>query len=107
MGKKYGPSDPEQRRLMFLAWANDRAHDQRVRILRVPGRPGVYRTRSKSDPNSWYTLVTDETGYVACSCLGFFHRQWCKHEQQLRNRLGREAQKSTGDGLDADLVMPH
>lgn len=72
------------------ARANQKAHDQHVHIMRVPGRPGVYQTSSKSEPGVKYTLVA-KAGIVACSCKGFEYRSCCKHEQALRNRLAREA----------------
>ena len=67
-----------------------RAHDERVHIFKVPGRPGVYFTRSKSEPCRRHSLVVkgDE---VACSCRGYQYRQSCKHAEALRNRLAREA----------------
>ena len=74
------------------ARAHARAYDQRVHIFAVPGRPGVYVTRSKSVPHVRHSLVVrgDE---IACSCPGYAYRKSCKHAEALRNRLGREAQR--------------
>jgi hypothetical protein len=71
-----------------------RAHDERVHIFAVPGRPGVYVTRSKSNPSERYSLVALD-GIVACSCKGYEHRKVCKHVAALENRLAREATRST------------
>src|SRR5579884_4026900 len=56
------------------ARAHARAYDQRVHIFSIPGRPGVYITRSKSDPRKRYSLVARD-GIVACSCRGYEHRK--------------------------------
>src|SRR5438132_1186703 len=56
------------------ARALTRAYDQRVHIFSVPGRPGVYVTRSKSEPHERYNLVVEEDA-VACSCRGFQYRE--------------------------------
>ncbi len=72
------------------ARAIDRAHRERVHIFRVPGRPGVFRTRSKSDPEKRHSLVVRD-GAEACSCRAFAYRKVCKHVEALRNRLAREA----------------
>jgi hypothetical protein len=70
-----------------------RAHDERVHIFAVTGRPGVYRTRSKSDPMERHSLVARD-GVEACSCRGFEYRKSCKHIEALRNRLGRESRRA-------------
>ena len=75
------------------ARANQRAHDEHVHIFAVPGRPGVYTTRSKSEPDKRYTLVARD-GVTACSCRGFEYRNSCKHVEALRNRLAREARRA-------------
>ena len=72
------------------ARANQRAHDQRVHIFAVPGRPGYFTTRSKSDPRERYSLVAG-ANEVACSCKGFQYYKTCKHSEALLNRLAREA----------------
>lgn len=73
------------------ARANDRAHSEHVHIFAVAGRPGVYITKSKSNPAERYSLVAGPDGIVGCSCKGFEYRQVCKHSQALLNRLAREA----------------
>jgi hypothetical protein len=75
------------------ARAAQRAYDQHVHIFSVPGRPGVYTTKSKSQPGERYTLVARD-GIEACSCKGYEYRQSCKHVEALRNRLAREAVKA-------------
>ncbi len=72
------------------ARAHARAHSEHVHIFIVPGRPGVYTTRSKSDPSERYSMVSRD-GMEACSCKGFEYRASCKHIEALRNRLAREA----------------
>ncbi|HZQ36778.1 MAG TPA: SWIM zinc finger family protein [Dehalococcoidia bacterium] len=72
------------------ARATARAHSEHVHIFAVPGRPGVYTTKSKSDPSERHSLVVDGE-LVACSCKGFEYRRCCKHSQALINRLAREA----------------
>lgn len=79
------------------ARAHQRAYDQRVHIFAVPGREGVYTTRSKSEPHVRYSLVARD-GEVACSCAGFAYRQSCKHSEALKNRLGRESVRGPGGG---------
>ncbi|MCR4294322.1 MAG: hypothetical protein NUW21_02215 [Elusimicrobia bacterium] len=76
------------------ARANDRAHAEHVHIFAVPGRPGFYVTKSKSDPSERFTLVNDGRT-LACSCKGFGYRKSCKHVEALWNRLAREQQRST------------
>ncbi|MHB8577846.1 MAG: SWIM zinc finger family protein [Dehalococcoidia bacterium] len=71
------------------ARAHGRAYDQRVHIFSVPGRPGIYTTRSKSEPNRRYSLVAKD-GVIACNCKAFEHRKTCKHSAALLNRLARE-----------------
>jgi hypothetical protein len=71
-----------------------RAHDERVHIFAVPGRPGVYVTRSKSNPSERYNLVAIDD-VVACSCRGYEYRKVCKHVAALENRLAREATRAT------------
>lgn len=75
------------------ARAIQRARDEHVHIFAVPGRPGVYTTKSKSDPAERYTLVAKH-GVLACACKGFAYRASCKHVEALRNRLAREAQQA-------------
>jgi hypothetical protein len=76
------------------ARAIQRAKDERVRIWRVEGTTNVYRTRSKSNPNEWYSLVADnETDIFACSCKGYEFRKSCKHASALRLRLARETRR--------------
>lgn len=70
------------------ARALQRAYDERVHIFAVPGRPGVYITRSKSQPRRRHTLIAADD--VACSCRGFEYRKSCKHAEALKNRLARE-----------------
>jgi hypothetical protein len=83
-----------------------RASDQHVHIFSVPGRPGVYVTRSKSDPRARYNLVVDGDE-VACSCSGYHHRASCKHSEALRNRLAREAvQRTRHSGDDPTPPAP-
>jgi hypothetical protein len=72
------------------ARALQRAYDQHVHIFSVPGRAGIYITRSKSEPGIRYSLIARD-GEVACSCPGFAYRQQCKHAEGLRNRLARES----------------
>ena len=69
-----------------------RAREEHVHILAVPGRAGVYTTRSKSNPAERYTLVASD-GIEACTCKGFEYRASCKHVEALRNRLARETAK--------------
>lgn len=84
---------PRMSEAQVEARANQRAYDQRVHIFAVPGRPGVYTTKSKSDPRERYALhVLD--GIVACSCTGFAYRRSCKHAEALKNRLAREAARA-------------
>lgn len=71
------------------ARATARAREQHVHIFAVPGRPGVYTTKSKSDPTERYSLVAKD-GIIACSCKGFEYRKVCKHVEALKNRLARE-----------------
>jgi hypothetical protein len=73
------------------ARAQQRAHTEHVHIFAVAGRPGVYVTKSKSDPSERYSLLAGHNGTVGCSCKGFAYRQSCKHAEALKNRLGREA----------------
>lgn len=72
------------------ARALQRAYEQHIHIFAVPGRPGVYITRSKSDPYTRYSLIARD-GELACSCPGFAYRGNCKHAEALENRLAREA----------------
>jgi len=72
------------------ARASQRAHAEHVHIFAVPGRPGVYTTKSKSDPSERYSLVAKDD-IVACSCKGYEYRRCCKHAEALKNRLAREA----------------
>ena len=77
------------------ARAHQRAYDEHVHIFSVPGREGVYTTKSKSEPYVRYSLVARD-GEVACSCAGFAYRQSCKHLEALKNRLGRESARRGG-----------
>ena len=70
--------------------AAETAKAQRVRIMRVEGREGIYRTRSKSDPSVHYMLAVLPDGRVACSCEGYKHTGICKHEEALVSKLARE-----------------
>jgi hypothetical protein len=79
------------------ARAIQRAHDEHVYIRRTP-RPGVYHTRSKSEPVFRHTLVVEGSD-VACSCRGYEYRQSCKHVEALRNRLAREASRHSARRL--------
>ncbi len=81
------------------ARAHARAYEQRVHIFRVPGRPGVYITRSKSEPRERYSLVARD-GIVACSCKGYEHRKVCKHSAALLNRLAREGTRMPSLGAE-------
>jgi hypothetical protein len=72
------------------ARANDRAHREHVHIFTVPGRSGVYTTRSKSNPAERHNLVAGPDGIIGCSCSGFYYRESCKHVEALKNRLARE-----------------
>jgi hypothetical protein len=72
------------------ARARSRAREQHVHIFAVPGRPGVYTTKSKTDPAERYDLVARD-GIIACSCRGFEYHKVCKHAEQLKSRLAREA----------------
>ncbi len=65
-----------------------RSHSEHVHIFKTD-RPGVYTTKSKSDPGERYSLVA-KNGIEACSCRGFEYRSSCKHVEALRNRLARE-----------------
>lgn len=87
------------------ARSHARAKNQGVRILAVKGRPGVYRTTSKSKPGVWYSLVS-QGGSVACSCPGWHYRADCKHSQQLRDRIARERQAALSGKEDPfeDLI---
>lgn len=71
--------------------ANAKAHEKHVHIFAVPGRPGVFVTKSKSDPTQKYYLAVSRNT-VACNCKGFMSRRSCLHVEALRNRLGRESQ---------------
>jgi hypothetical protein len=73
------------------ARAIQRAFDEHVHVLAVPGLPGCYVTKSKTDPTVRHTLVADPDGTIGCSCRGFAYRQSCKHAEALRIRLAREA----------------
>jgi hypothetical protein len=72
------------------ARALQRARDEHIHIFQVPGRPGFYRTRSRSNPHERHSLVAGPDGIVGCSCSGFYYRESCKHVEQLKNRLARE-----------------
>lgn len=72
------------------ARAIQRAHDEHVHIFKVPNRPGVYTTLSKSRPRARYVLVVEDDGTVGCSCRGFLNHKACKHAEGLLNRLARE-----------------
>jgi len=78
------------------ARALQRAYDERIHVFAVPGLPGCYVTKSKSDPSARYVLVADADGTVGCSCPGFAYRQSCKHAEALRIRLAREANRGAG-----------
>lgn len=69
--------------------AAQRAHTEHVHIFAVPGLPGRYVTKSKSDTAERYALVACG-GDVACSCKGYRYRHECKHAAALRARLARE-----------------
>ena len=71
------------------ARAHGRAYDERVHIFAVPGRPGVYTARSKTEPRRRYSLVARD-GIIACNCRGYEYRKVCKHSSALLNRLARE-----------------
>lgn len=79
------------------ARALTRAYRERVHIFSVPGRPGVYVTRSRSNPEERYNLVARD-GVVACSCKGYEYRATCKHAQALLNRRAREEVQARRDG---------
>jgi hypothetical protein len=88
------------------ARAHQRAYEQRVHIFAVPGRPGVYTTRSKSEPRVRYSLFANGDD-VACSCAGFSFRQSCKHSEALKNRLGREATRGSRHPANAPArILP-
>jgi hypothetical protein len=87
------------------ARALTRAYEQHVHIFSVPGRPGVYVTRSKSEPRERYNLVVDGD-IVACSCKGYEYRACCKHSEALRNRLAREAVAAGRHGGDEPPTAP-
>lgn len=72
------------------ARATQRAKDEHVHVFAVAGRPGVFTTKSKSDPTERHTLVVDGT-QVHCSCKGYEYHRVCKHQQALVSRLAREA----------------
>lgn len=89
------PASPQAQRTPMTdaekeARARRRAREQRVHIFVVPGRPGVYTTKSKSDPTERYDLVARD-GVIACSCPGYEHHKVCKHAEALKSRLAREA----------------
>ncbi len=86
-------SQPRMSVAELEARAIARARDEHVHIFSVPGRPGVYTTKSKSGTGERYTLVARD-GIEACSCKGYEYRQSCKHVEALRNRLAREAVKA-------------
>ena len=88
LSRRHGTATPVEQQARAL----QRAYDQRVHIFAVPGRLGVYITRSKSHPKMRYSLVARD-GELACSCPGFAYRQSCKHAEGLRNRLAREAEQ--------------
>ena len=56
----------------------------------MPGRPGVYTTRSKTEPRRRYSLVARD-GVVACNCRGYEYRKVCKHSSALLNRLAPQS----------------
>jgi hypothetical protein len=85
------------------ARANQRARDEHVHIFAIPGRPGVYTTKSKSDPAARYTLVS-RGGIDGCSCTGYAYRQSCKHLEALRNRLAREATRRAPRAATSNLL---
>jgi hypothetical protein len=87
------------------ARALTRAYEQHVHIFSVPGRPGVYVTRSKSEPRERYNLVVDGD-IVACSCKGYQYRECCKHSEALRNRLARETVAAARHGDDDQPTPP-
>lgn len=90
---KHTPRPPMSRETLE-ARAMQRAHDQHVYIRAIPGQPGYYRTRSKSNPRERYFLVVGPDGILGCSCEGFTRRQSCKHASALQGRLAREAIRS-------------
>jgi hypothetical protein len=83
------------------ARAHQRAKDQHVRIFKTD-RPGVYTTKSKSNPNERYTLVSID-GTTACSCKGFGYRKSCKHVEQLKDRLARDAKRNPVESLPTTM----
>ncbi len=82
---------PPLSREALEARALERARDEHIHIFQVPGRPGFYRTRSRSNPRERHSLVVGPDGIIGCSCDGFYYRESCKHVEQLKNRLAREA----------------
>lgn len=84
-------SRPRMTEATIAARANARAHTEHVHIFAIPGRPGVFTTKSKSNPAQRYTLVLGPDDNHGCSCKGFEYRQSCKHVEALRNRLARGA----------------
>jgi hypothetical protein len=81
----------------LAARADARAHAERVHIFAVPGRAGVYTTKSTCDPTERYSLVAP-AGIVACSCRGYEYRGSCKHSAALLNRLARVRPRSWSRG---------
>ena len=88
------------------ARALERARRQHIHIFRIPGRPGCYRTRSRSNPRERHSLVVGPDGGVACSCSGFYYRGSCKHAEQLKNRLAREALRTRRAGRAGQGLPP-
>lgn len=79
-------SDPYDQKAMLRA--RERARKQRVRI-RTAG-DGSYTTKSKSDPEQYYSLHVDPDGSVRCSCVGYGYRGLCYHSAALLMYLERK-----------------
>lgn len=77
---------PKATTLDLEARAAQRAYAEHVHIFAVPGLPGRYVTRSKTDPSERYALAA-RGGDVARSCKGFQYRGQYKHAVTLRARL--------------------
>jgi hypothetical protein len=81
------------------ARAIQRAHDQHVHILAVPGRPNCYVAKSRTNLTERYYLVAGPDGAVGCSCKGFEYRQSCKHAEALKTHLAHQAVRAPDPDL--------
>ena len=76
------------------ARALQRAHAERVRVVKLAGTDR-YLARSRNvEPDAYFELFASPYGHISCSCPGFTYRGVCKHAAALRMRLNQERRRA-------------